>query len=170
MRLFLPTMDFRNLNVELSTEVFSCHEDCQALGFRPEVKLIAVATARMAVILMRDDVDNEGTWIVVAFQWTESTDSITSTVIGLKIKQSQDVEDRDLVTKKRQADVTPGDRVTILAIRDHSLGHHTTVSFSNNASRRQTHVLCRPKRLATSTCERSSSRTNAKIIHDSSKT
>ncbi len=29
---------------------------------------------------------------------------------------------------KRQADISPGDRITILAIRDHSLGRHATIN------------------------------------------
>lgn len=65
-------MDLRNPNVQSPTEVFGCIKDREILGFRPEVKLIAIVMTRMAVILMRGDIDDEGAWIVAALQWTET--------------------------------------------------------------------------------------------------
>ena len=85
---FLSVVDFRNRNVQLVAEVLGCVEDCQALGLRPEVKLVTRVSTDMAVELVRRDIDDEGAWIITASPGTETALPISTLVKRLNFKQS----------------------------------------------------------------------------------
>lgn len=83
---FLPVVDFRNRNVQSVAEVLGCVEDRQALGLRPEVKLVTRVSADMAVELVRRDIDDEGARIITASPGAETASPISTVVKRLNVK------------------------------------------------------------------------------------